>query len=378
MPVMSLTLLGRVVSLPGSLFVLIGLGCVLATLAWKYTYTDNGIVHITNEISALEIEVEEAKEPSFSEQKPPKFVSNSSPNRTASSTSQPDQETLLTVHSLVHASTSSPEQQFLTVVSFNILVGGADGRLEQIAEWLASLKPDVVGLMECNSFTSESLDVLAKRWGHSYSVLAQAGSGFHVALTSRLPMENVEIDNKNFKHALIKAHIAGIDVLATHLRPESGDLRLNEVVHLKKYLDNGSVLLIGDLNSLSSLDSPFYTQSHLEHIADAEPHDNKDAKLKMKFAFEGQLDYRVIDVLLKEGLIDLGHVEKTDTGFLSSTVPTKINTDIDFMNNDHAMRLDYCFAKNLDGKCEVVKSEQTALLSDHYPLLCQIQMLKKQ
>jgi hypothetical protein len=32
---------------------------------------------------------------------------------------------------------------------------------------------------------------------------------------------------------------------------------------------------MGDLNSLSSLDSSFYSESKLAHIADSEPHDAK-------------------------------------------------------------------------------------------------------
>ncbi len=132
-------------------------------------------------------------------------------------------------------------------------------------------------------------------------------------------------------------------------------------------------ILIGDLNSLSPLDAAFYSKSHLSHIADAEPHDPKDEKLKRKLAFDGKLDYRVLDVLLGEAkFLDMVHT--ASHGVFESTVPTKLTQDLDYMNTDHAMRLDYVLGKEVivSGKCGAVKTAETEELSDHYPLFCEL------
>ena len=79
--------------------------------------------------------------------------------------------------------------------------------------------------------------------------------------------------------------------LVTHLRPEAGDLRLEEVEHIPKLQSDGKIIqsvciffllflqvptvLMGDLNSLSSLDSAFYAKSDLAHVAASHAQDEK-------------------------------------------------------------------------------------------------------
>ncbi len=46
------------------------------------------------------------------------------------------------------------------------------------------------------------------------------------------------MDTTNFKHALISAKIGDFIVMATHLRPEAGDLRLAELLHIPKFSAN--------------------------------------------------------------------------------------------------------------------------------------------
>lgn len=189
--------------------VLIVLGSFLAANSWRCSSTQADVVRLTSEVVALQHKLDEQK--------------------------------------LKSAPISS--SRVLRVVSFNILVGGADGRLDDIVKWIKSVDADVVGLVECNKFTSESLALLAKEWGHAYSELglrkrvclvlsteskhtAVASSGFHVALSSKLQMADVWIDISNFKHALISARIGDFTVMVTHLRPEAGELRLAELPHI--------------------------------------------------------------------------------------------------------------------------------------------------
>ena len=111
--------------------VLIVLGSFLAANSWRCSSTQADVVRLTSEVVALQHKLDEQK--------------------------------------LKSAPISS--SRVLRVVSFNILVGGADGRLDDIVKWIKSVDADVVGLVECNKFTSESLALLAKEWGHAYSEL---------------------------------------------------------------------------------------------------------------------------------------------------------------------------------------------------------------
>jgi exodeoxyribonuclease-3 len=261
----------------------------------------------------------------------------------------------------------------LKVVSFNILEGGR-GRIGKISHWIHKMKPDVVGLSECNGFTELSLKNLALRWGHNYTVLGEAKSGYHVALTSKFPIEEVVVDNKTFLHCAVSGLINGFRFLTTHLRPNDPEKRLAEANEIEI---KGTSVIMGDFNSLSPLDQKVYQASHLEHIAKGTGHQGKDAKLKKKFAFEGALDYRVMSLLTSKGFHDL--VQEANQGFIAS-VPTKLNQNLDKMNTDHDMRLDYILA-SLDVAprgCTIWKDKHTDNLSDHYPIVCEVEKFVKE
>jgi exodeoxyribonuclease-3 len=281
----------------------------------------------------------------------------------------------------------------LRLVSFNILEGAPNGRMEKIAAWLDTVDPDVVGLLECNGGSEEWLKKHAREWGHEHAVFGVASSGYHVALTSRWPMEDVQVDTTHFRHACVSARIRDLRVMVVHLRPETGDLRLAEVRHLP--LGSGPnaspLVLMGDLNSLSSLDDDAYEKTELEHIFDsAAAGDAKDVKLLKKFTVAGKLDYRVLDELYRDNLTDLVH-STSNTSYtvvvskgpassvvFSPTVPTVLHQDLDFMNNDHSMRLDYMLGRHVAvaGFCDTVREAATEQLSDHLPVMCVVRIDK--
>lgn len=130
-------------------------------------------------------------------------------------------------------------------------------------------------------------------------------------------------------------------------------------------------VLAGDLNSLSSVDAATYAESKLTHILNEADHVHKprDAKYREKFAFEGKLDYRILDTLYQAGFVD----GRGKQEFVSS-VPTRLSTSHDWMNNEHTMRLDYvlvtpALASHITS-CQAVQDDSTHKLSDHYPVLC--------
>ncbi len=296
-----------------------------------------------------------------------------------------DENVTLQPANVTSSVTTEPARKVVRVAWLNTLVGGSDGRLTLIEAWLASVRPDVVGLSECNGWDAAKAKATAARWGHQHSVFARAESGYHVVLTSRLAMRNVSVLTEGFRHAAIGATLEnGLRVIVTHLRPESGDLRVKEAEILPLGAENEPLLVIGDLNSLSSLDAEAYKQTKLGHIGEKVLGDVKDTKLRQKFTFGGKLDFRVLDLLYSRGLRDLvfesiGATFSVGGGAavkFSPSVPTKLEQELDFMNNDHAMRLDYVLGRNVvvAGRCDVVRDVATAKLSDHYPVMCEIEL----
>lgn len=73
----------------------------------------------------------------------------------------------------------------LTIMTYNILVGGSDGRINAIEAVIRQQTPDVVGLQEVND--PAACRALAARLGMQ-CVIGYAATGYHVALLSRWPI----------------------------------------------------------------------------------------------------------------------------------------------------------------------------------------------
>ncbi len=297
---------------------LLVVGAYLATQSLRCSHSTEDVVRLAREVSAMEARLDA--------------------QRSTSSTPS----------SVVPATAAPSREPVVRIVSFNVLEGAPNGRMEQIAAWLDSVDPDVVGLLECNGGSDTWLRKHALEWGHEHTVFAVTSSGYHVALTARWPLEDVRVDTTNFRHACITARVRGLRAVVVHLRPETGDLRLAEVRHLplREGPPDEPLVLLGDLNSLSSLDARAYEQTQLEHIFEsAAAGDAKDAKLLKKFTMAGKLDFRVLDELYKLNLTDLVHASSNSsysvvvtkgpplTITFSPTVPTLLHQDLDFMNN---------------------------------------------
>lgn len=123
------------------------------------------------------------------------------------------------------------------------------------------------------------------------------------------------------------------------------------------------LLVMGDLNTLSSHDDTFYVECGLAHTL------AQDDKLKKKFMRGGMLNYKPMQTLLDAGLSDAGH----DKGLtFQYSVPTSINQD-----HMHAacLRLDYVLVNESLRKrgpaASIIRDAHVDWLSDHYPIQCQ-------
>lgn len=274
------------------------------------------------------------------------------------------------------------------VVSFNILEGGRDGRLSAIQKWLGVVQPDAVALCELNGFSEDALRAIAASWGHSHVAFGLTRSGFHVGLTSKRPLLNVSVDALHFRHASVSASIeiqekmtkapSSLRLTAVHLTPDIPDARLTETSFLPDP-SRGS-LLMGDMNSLSIVDARHYERSNLRHIVSSSSNGHsKDESYRRKFSRDQRLDFSVIDAIQKKGWKDPLERAEDDAGVFEPSVPTRLDQALDHMNKEHSMRLDYVFvSQDLLGSvvsCKAVRTEDTGRLSDHYPIMCELNLM---
>lgn len=245
----------------------------------------------------------------------------------------------------------------LSILSYNILYGGED-RLPLIASVIQKQQPDVVALLEANSYANA--EALARQLGMNLT-FGEANSEFHVAWLSYLPV----ICTENYRlpiltKTLLKIEIfweaAPLALFATHLRAgrdqESDQYRVAEmqaILDILRQLDNQPHVLVGDLNSLHPTDHP-----NLSAYLITEP-EERGENLQ-----EDQLPRQVIPLLVEAGYVDCYRA-------LHPTMP-----GYTYKLPDPAFRLDYIFASLPLARrlhtCNVVTGADAEMASDHFPI----------
>jgi exodeoxyribonuclease III len=260
----------------------------------------------------------------------------------------------------------------MRLMTYNILTGGVDGalagRLDQIAEVIRGVGPDVLVLNECNGFErngSRTLYWLEGELGMR-GVLAQAETGFHVAVFLRRGrLLETQCLSREVHHAVLSATIdvAGtvVKVIGAHLCPFGGDARLLEVQHLIRFLRGEHVFILGDLNALSPHDAGRFDprgwlpRRRARHVL-AEPH--------------GKLDTRAISMLEGAELVDVLRAQGND----APTVLTQLGEDW----QNYQARIDYVFATTRAAervrRAERVDGALVESASDHYPLFVDVDL----
>lgn len=232
-------------------------------------------------------------------------------------------------------------------------------RFEKVIAFVNQQKPDILGMSELNGWADndfQKLEEFSKKTNLKNHSFALTNSGFHLALFSNESITSSEIEVDNFTHGLIQASVGSLTLYLTHLDYGTEEGRLREadlIINLMK--DTSNNILMGDLNSLSPLDT--YDEDRLlKHF--------KQIGLK-KFG-EKHLRRDVQKKLLASGLIDTAR-ELSDS--VKHSVPTSSNTD-----PAHAakLRLDYIYiSKDLKANLKnaaIIRNEFTNQLSDHFPV----------
>jgi len=263
----------------------------------------------------------------------------------------------------------------LRIISYNVWYGftRAAERKENWISWMKEQDPDLVSLQELNEYTPELLAEDAAKYGHSYSVLLKE-EGFPTGITSRYPIEDIQRYSEGFHHGLLRVTIREVYYYVIHLHPSNWEIRKREIrlilADVKNLPANSKVILAGDFNTFSPLDSLYYSHGRLEPFFR-----DRDSLYLEKNLHKGKLDYSVIQEVMDYGLIDLAaRMRKTDFIFPGS-FPSLVEKE-----GEHGdlRRLDYVFAsENLADKvtgAEIISTETSLFLSDHLPVIVDIKI----
>jgi len=262
------------------------------------------------------------------------------------------------------------ESSNLKIITHNVWYGftKVPERKESWIAWMNAQHPDIVSLQELNEYTHEKLAEDALRYGHTYSVLLKE-EGFPTGITSRYPIEDVKRVREGFHHGLLRVRIKEIYFYVIHLHPSNWETRKSEIKHILKDIKtlpaNSKVILAGDFNTFSPLDSSYYSHGRLLPFFN-----ERDLMYEEKNLNKGKLDYTVIQEILDFGLTDLEASLRNSSYKFPGSFPTLVEKE-----GEHGdqRRLDYIFAsKNLaDGvtRAEIICSDSALFFSDHLPVI---------
>lgn len=261
------------------------------------------------------------------------------------------------------------QDETLRLITYNVWYGftRVPDRKPLYLDWMKQQDPDMVSLQELNEYTPEMLAADAAAWGHPYSALLKT-EGFPTGVTSRYPIEDVQRTLEGFHHGLVRVKIRDMYVYIIHLHPGNWETRIREI-HLIlediKTLPAGSqVILAGDFNTFSPVDSVYYRHGRLEPFFM-----ELDKQPGAKNLKDGQLDYDVIGQLLANGFVDLEYAFRTDDYQFTGSFPTRIEKE-----GEHGdqRRLDYVFVNPELAEqvidAQIIANDTTWLLSDHLPV----------
>jgi endonuclease/exonuclease/phosphatase family metal-dependent hydrolase len=258
----------------------------------------------------------------------------------------------------------------LRIITYNVWYGFTmiPERKEAWIAWMNSHQPDIVSLQELNEYTEHKLAEDARSYGHEYSALLKE-EGFPTGITSRYPMEDIQRITNGFHHGLMRVRIKEIYFYVIHLHPSNWEFRKAEIAKILQNIatlpPDSKVILAGDFNTFSPLDSVYYMHSRLEPFFN-----ERDLMYNEKNLNNGSLDYSVIQDVMDFGLVDLEAGTRDSSYIFPGSFPTSIEKE-----GEHGdqRRLDYVFAsKNLAKQiinAKIMASDTTLILSDHLPVL---------
>ena len=254
----------------------------------------------------------------------------------------------------------------MKVIQFNLCEGGeGEHWFSNLVNFVNAQKVDVLCLSELNFWhlnDSEKLNRFKEKTGFSFHVFSKSNSDYDLTIFSKFPINYHKILKEDFNHSTIFAEINNVNFVFTHLSPLSEDARLKEIDKILDQIDlDKKTVLIGDLNSLSPLDS--YDDEEI--ISDSD---------KIGFYKFGKDKVRkdVQQRILDFGLIDSVRNFSNDFEY---SVPTEFNKDEAHFSK---LRLDYLYItpplKSHLKSSKIIRKEETNQLSDHFPIIAEFDL----
>jgi exodeoxyribonuclease III len=265
----------------------------------------------------------------------------------------------------------------IRIISYNVWYGFTEvpERKKSWISWMNEQRPDIATLQELNEYTPQKLAEDAKIYGHEYSALLKE-DGFPTGITSRYPIEDIQRITQGFHHGLMRVRIQDYYVYVIHLHPSNWETRKTEInlilQNIKNLPDNSKVILAGDFNTFSPMDSVYYAHGRLEPFFN-----ERDSLFREKNLNDGKLDYSVIQEILDFGLVDLEASKRVSSYKFNGSFPTSIEKE-----GEHGdqRRLDYVYmSKNLANKvtnAKIIVNDTTTILSDHFPVVVDLDLDK--
>lgn len=279
---------------------------------------------------------------------------------------------LLTFSTLffLHTSFKPAKPARFTVITYNVWNGfeSETPRRNSFVAWAKQQQADVIAFQELNNFTQTSFAELAKSWGHPYAVIVKE-SGYPVGISSRYPITNVYKQIEGMHHGCLYAEIKGISFFVVHFSPFSSAKRLEEAKGILQTLQTKNklsekVIVLGDFNAFSPVDSLFYTTSGVRDSMYAA--ETKNSVLR-NLNVQHEIDYAVVRSFLHHGFYDsfsLLH-QPFDASYPTKVFPGTTVSDqikIDQVLLSAKMKASFKSAR-------IIKDAVTDTLSDHYPIM---------
>ncbi len=244
-------------------------------------------------------------------------------------------------------------------------------RFQQLIDFVKKEKPDILGLSEVNNWNEQQfarLKEFQKKTGFTNAAFCESKNGYHLALFSKLRMEEIQVNNEQFRNGMVqcvfKIKRENVRVILVHLTPKTEEERLKEVKVLTKcYNPREKVILMGDLNALSPQDT--YDDRFI--LAEMKKREI------IKFG-KDRLQKEAITAILQQGFVDCVH--QFATRFDSST-PTSMAPPKERYTHFTPLRLDYVFIRNMLPflkYASVMRTKETGQLSDHYPVAAEFRI----
>lgn len=264
-------------------------------------------------------------------------------------------------------------QQPFRIISYNILEGmktdTTTGK-QQFVSWLKEKNPDVLALQECNGFTQQTLEALARTYGHSYAVIVKE-KGYPTGLTSRYPITGIRKVNEGMTHGYIVARVQDYNIIVLHLNPHQYKKRREEIARVLRdsSLQAGKRhwVIMGDFNSHSPLDKGRMENGRVIRV--------QQAAAKKNPKIENLVDGQHIDFTIQQSMLDAGF---TDAALWYDEIQERETGKSNILSDS---RIDFTYiSKDLRRKllqCGFIYDDFTKKYSDHRPILLELKARRR-